>query len=92
MSRFDELPIVDVFPSVQIGFCNISVPGNATILIYFISCLFDSSRGRKPKAFVHVSLTSATAGMTSFSTLREERACNKFRRFRSKRYKIKEAK
>lgn len=55
------------------GFCNMFTPGNTIMLMYFMSCLFDSSRGRKPNTFVHVSLSSDMAGITNFSTPREER-------------------
>ena len=56
------------------GFCNISTPGNTIIFIYFISFLFDSSTGMKPKTEVHVCRSSEMAGITSFSTLREQRS------------------
>jgi len=36
--------------------------------------LLDNSRGLKPKIEVHISLRSEIAGMTSFSTFREQRA------------------
>ena len=74
-----KLPAVEIRFSVENccfdkGFCNISIPGNTIMFMCFISFLFDSSRGMKPKTEVHVCRSSEMAGITRFSTLREHNA------------------
>jgi len=46
-------------------------------LKFFISSLWDGSRGLKEKDLVHVSNRSGMAGMMSFSTCNEHRICHK---------------
>lgn len=76
---FDDKPVCEVMLALEVplfisGLYNISVPGKTNILMDLISCFSDFSSGLKPKALVHVCKCSSMAGITNFSTFREERA------------------